>query len=384
MPSLELDWPLEQPILVACSGGSDSLALLYLLRESGRPLEVAHLDHAGRPESSDQAERLRKLCQDWNIPYHSRRLRVDCWARRYGMSWEAAARQLRYGWLQRLAQQRGALIVTGHTADDQAETVLMRMLQGCTLVGLAGIYPLGWRLARPLLGWRRSQLRQELERRGLSWFEDPSNQDPRFLRVQLRQQVMPLLEGLNSGVVAHLAQLAQDALELRPVLARERPLKTMNRLEFEELIHRLWLQLQPPAGVRWSRLHAQRIFTVLADDQWQTWNLPGGIWAEWDGRRLALGRPPALPSPPSDALEWRFRRPGDQWLGRSLKKVFHDWRVPRRARFTLPLLVRPPHEVLAVLGLHCQPEVSEWVDAHQERSGLLIVEAAGRDEHTTD
>jgi tRNA(Ile)-lysidine synthetase-like protein len=356
--------------------------LLHLVRDGGWPVEVAHLDHAGRPDSSLQAQRLGEICQQLQVPYHCRRIRVSAWARRYGLSWEAAGRELRYAWLKRLAQEREALLVTGHTADDQAETVLMRMLQGCTLVGLAGVYPQGLKLARPLLGWRRHQLRQHLERLGLTWFEDPSNQDPRFLRVRLRQQLMPLLEGLNSGAVAHLAQLAQDALELRPLLARPLPLAQMGRLEFEEFVHGLWLSLQPSLGSRWSRKHAQSLFAALKSDRWCSWNLPGQIWAEWNGHQLALGRPLALPDRAPGGLVWRYRRPGDRWGERSLKRIFHDWKVPRRARPGLPVLVRPPHQVVAVWGWRSQPDVADWVD--MERSGLVIVEAAGRDEQATD
>lgn len=382
MPSIKLDWPLESPVLVACSGGSDSLALLHLVRDGGWPVEVAHLDHGGRPDSAQQALRLGQLCHQMQLPYHSRRLEVARWAGRYKMSWEAAGRELRYSWLKKLAQRRGALLVTGHTADDQAETVLMRMLQGCTLVGLAGVYPQGLRLARPLLGWRRQDLRLELQRRGLSWFEDPSNQDQRFLRVRLRQQVLPLLEGLNSGLVRHLGQLAQDALELRQLLNRPRPLLDLSRLEFEELLHRHWLALGPPVGTRWNRQHAHVLFAALSSPQWRSFNLPGGCWAEWNGRQLVLGRQQPLPDQAPAGLLWRTRKPGDCWDGRSLKKVFHDWKVPRLARAGIPLLVRPPHQVLAVPGFGCQPEVPEWV--HRERSGLIIVEAPGRDEQATD
>lgn len=382
MTGLDLDYPAGASVLVACSGGSDSLALLHLLKDDGRwPLQVAHLDHAGRPDSHQQARQLSQLCRQLALPFHTRRLHVEKWARRYGLSWEAAGRELRYLWLKKLAEKLDALLVTAHTADDQAETVVMRLISGSTLVGLAGIYPQGLRLARPLLHWRRQQLRAELERRGLSWFEDPSNQDPRFLRVRLRNHLMPLLEELNAGAVEHLTQLAEDALLLRPLLQRTTPLLQMNRLEFEEFIHGLWLALNPPPGSRWNRRHAQSIFAALPQKTWRSWNLPGNTWAEWDGRRLALGRPVDLPLLTPPGLEWRTRLPGDHWQGRSLKRILNDWRVPRRARDSLPLLVRPPHEVLAVLGFRNQPEVASWT--LQERSGLLIVEAAAPDEHAT-
>jgi len=299
------------------------------------------------------------------------------------MSWEAAAREVRYAWLGRLAQERGALLVTGHTLDDQAETVLMRLVQGCTLTGLAGVFPNG----RPLLRHTREELQGQLRERRVEWFEDPGNQDPRFLRVRLRHEVLPLLKELNAGVVRHLGQLAEDALELRTVLRRPRELRSLSRLEFDELLHDCWCQLGPPLGVRFQRAQAREIYDSLPSAQWKSWNLPGNFWAEWDGRRLSLGRARALPKKAPPGCLWRFRQGGDRWtlrvadssatsLERSLKKMLPAWGVPRRARDQLPLLVRPPHEVLAVLGFACQAEVADWVP--EERSGLLIVEAPGR------
>ena len=382
MPPIELDWPLEAPVLVACSAGSDSLALLYLLREQGRALQVAHLDHAGRSDSHLPADFLEKLCRGWEVPFFRRRLHVQSWARRYGMSWEAAAREVRYHWLRRLARQQGALLVTAHTLDDQAETVLLRLVQGTALTGLAGIHPRADGLARPVLGWSREQLQNELRVRGVKWFEDPGNQNPRFPRVRLRHQVLPLLDQLNSGVRRHLAQLAEDALELRELLARPVELGQMSRLQFENFLHERWRELGPPAGVRFQRGQAAEIYAALRLTGWQSWNLPGNFWAEWDGRRLSLGRARALPLAAPAGCVWRFRQPKDRWREHSLKKMLPVWGVPRRARDQVPLLVRPPYQVLAVLGFAEEPEVASWIP--RERSGLLIVEARRQDEQATD
>lgn len=382
MPPIELDWPLEAPVLVACSAGSDSLALLYLLREQGRPLLVAHLDHGGRPDSRRPADFLERLCGSWGVPFFRRRLSVGKWARRYGMSWEAAARDLRYHWLGGVARQHGALVVTAHTLDDQAETFLLRLVNGTTLTGLAGIHPRTEWLARPLLSWTRIQLQEELRLRGAEWFEDPGNQDPRFPRVRLRHEVLPLLESLNSGLKVHLAQLAQDALELRELLRVPVDLAEMSRLHFEEFLHEHWRQLGPPPGVRFQRSLALEIFRAMGRQEWRSWNLPGNFWAEWDGRRLSLGRPRTLPQQAPEGCVWRFRLGGERWGERPLKKMLPVWGVPRRARDQVPLLVRPPHQVLAVLGFAEQPEVAAWVP--QERSGLLIVESRRQDEQATD
>ena len=379
MPPIELEWPLTEAVLVACSAGSDSLALLYLLKEQGRRLEVAYLDHGERPEP---AEYLGKLCLEWGLPFHQRRLNVAGWARRYGLSWEAAGRELRYHWLHRLARRRAALLVTAHTQDDQAETLLLRLITGTTLTGLTGIQARLPGLARPVLGWTRTELQEQLLQRGVAWIEDPYNYDPRFPRVRIRSEVLPLLTQINAGSTRHLAQIAQDAAELRPLLKRPAPLLEMNRLEFEEFLHERWRELSPATGVRFVRSQATEIYRALQSKEWRSWNLPGNFWAEWDGNRLSLGRPRNLPDKAPPGCGWRFRQPGDRWQGRCLKKMLVAWGVPRRARDQLPLLVRPPGQVLAVLGFQAEPEVAGWLP--EERSGLLIVEARPGDEQATD
>ena len=327
----------DQPYLLACSGGGDSLALAHLLREQKYAFEVAYLDHG---QGSSAQPFLEQLCAQWKVRFWWRRLHVQAWARRYGMSWEAAGRELRYAWLRRLAAGRGAQLLTAHTADDQAETVLLRILQGTTLSGLSAIEPAG----RPLLGLRRTQLREYLRQSGQVWLEDPANEEPRFTRVALRQRIMPLLEELNSGVVGHLLALAQDAGELRRILACEKPLREMNRLEFEEWLHRSWRSLVP-SPARWQREHARGIWQLIQGQDWGCLNLPGQSWAEWDGQRLALG----LDDYPLPGPQWRYRQAGDTWKGRPLKECMRTWGMPRRLRDVVPLRAQG-QEVLEIPG----------------------------------
>lgn len=397
-----IDWPHGRPLLVACSGGADSLALLDLLGGGPWPLQVAYLDHGAGASFS----LLSDFCQCRGLKLWRRQLRVSAWAARYAMSWEAAARHLRYRWLLGLALRQDAMLVTGHSADDQAETVLLRLLQGTTLVGLAGIHERGDRLCRPLLGFRRVELRQYLEARGIAWQEDPMNQDSRFLRVAVRQRLLPILESLNAGSVSHLAQIAQDAQELRPLLQTRLPLADLSRLQFEEWIHSQWRDLQPALGARWERTHSLRIFQAILQRPRGRWDLPGGIWAEWDGRKLWMGRSwsrlPALKvgEPKTQEMDlrygvvldaqmmegwqWRTRQPGDRWLGSSLKKSFYEWQMPRGLRDRWPLLIRPPHQVIWVPGWRvcCQtgPREKGLAFELQERSALALVEAAARHE----
>lgn len=201
-------------VLVAVSGGCDSVALLHLLRfsEAGRglALHAAHFDHAMRPESGRDAAWVRGVCRAWGVPLLEERARE-------ALRGEAAARQARYRFLRRAAGECGAeWIATAHQADDQAETVLFRVLRGTGLRGLRGIdavHPSG--LLRPLLPFWREEVEAYARRAGLRWRNDPTNLSLQPARNRLRRQVLPLVErtvapGARRSLV-RLAELARAA-----------------------------------------------------------------------------------------------------------------------------------------------------------------------------
>jgi tRNA(Ile)-lysidine synthase len=209
-----------ETVLVAVSGGSDSVALLYLLRALVPTwhlgLHVLHVDHGLRSESARDAEFVRRLSARLGVPAEVAEIRVD----RAG-SREAAARDARYRALQEHAERVGAdRIAVAHTADDQAETVLMRLLQGAGLRGLAGIPPTRGRIIRPLLTQRRRALRALLVSAGIEWLEDPSNDDRAFLRNRIRHEILPALAVAGHpeivealGRAARHARQATNAIE---------------------------------------------------------------------------------------------------------------------------------------------------------------------------
>jgi tRNA(Ile)-lysidine synthase len=201
-----------ESVLVAVSGGADSVALLDVLREIAPRLHLSlacvHVDHGLRPEAPADAEFVQRLCAEQSIPFHLERVTV-----RQGPPWdglEAEARRARYAAFESRAGRVGATrIATGHTADDQAETVLMRLLQGAGPRGLAGIAPARGRLVRPLLDIRRAEIVAHLRSRGVGWVEDETNVDRRFLRNRLRHDVLPaLVESLGPQVVPALCRAA--------------------------------------------------------------------------------------------------------------------------------------------------------------------------------
>lgn len=207
-----------ESVLVAVSGGADSVALLDVLRELAPPLGLSiacvHVDHGLRPGAPVDAEFVERLCAELGIAFHLERVTV-----RRGPPWEgleAEARRARYAALESRARAAGATrIATGHTADDQAETVLMRLLQGAGPRGLAGIAPVRGRLVRPLLEIRREEIVAHLRSLGTAWVEDETNSDHRFLRNRLRHDVLPaLVESLGPHVVPALCRSAALARRL--------------------------------------------------------------------------------------------------------------------------------------------------------------------------
>ena len=199
-------------VLVAVSGGADSVALLDVLCSLASPLglrlECVHVHHGLRPEADADADFVRDLCLTLGVPFHFERVDVRRQPPWEGL--EAEARRVRHAALQERARLVGAArIATGHTADDQAETVLMRLLAGAGPRGLAGIAPAHGPIVRPLLEARRVEIVDHLKSRGLDWREDVTNRDPIFLRNRLRHDVLPhLSRALGSDVAAALCRSA--------------------------------------------------------------------------------------------------------------------------------------------------------------------------------
>jgi tRNA(Ile)-lysidine synthase len=197
-------------VVVAVSGGPDSVALLDLIADVGPGLGlapvVAHVDHGIAPESGEVARRVAALAARYGLPFRSTALGLGPGAG------ETAARARRYDWLERLRREVGAsYVLTAHHADDQAETVLMRALEGSGPAGLAGMAARRGSLVRPLLPFRREELGRHLRARGLEAWQDPANADSRYLRSWLRAELLPSLRRRLPDVDARLLRLADEA-----------------------------------------------------------------------------------------------------------------------------------------------------------------------------
>ncbi len=216
--------PPGSGIVVACSGGGDSVALLHLLAAERRArdweLVVAHLDHGLRPAAAAEAAFVRALAGELELPCLVERCRVKQ-ERRPGESIESAARRLRYAFLRAVRDDRlpGGLIATGHTLDDQLETLALRLERGAGLRGLRGILPRrADGVVRPLMGVRRDELRAWLGARSLTWCEDETNRDVTLARNRWRQLLAELVEERYAELLAAAARLGRAAERLQPPL----------------------------------------------------------------------------------------------------------------------------------------------------------------------
>ncbi len=199
----------SQRIVVALSGGADSVALLHLLADPslGLDLVAAHVHHGIRGAEADaDAAFCAQLCERLGVPFHLLHLTPPVSP---AEGREAAWRVARYRLLDELAGRLGAVAVaTAHHRDDVAEGVLVQLLRGAGVRALAGIAEVRGRVVRPLLPWSRADLVHWLESHGLGWREDSSNRDLTHLRNRVRHEVLPALEGISPRLREHLVRLA--------------------------------------------------------------------------------------------------------------------------------------------------------------------------------
>jgi tRNA(Ile)-lysidine synthase len=301
---------LEGTVLVAVSGGADSLALLAATafeapKQSVRALAVT-VDHGLQPGSADQAAAVLKQAAQLGVEA----LAVEVEVAAAGGP-EAAARTARYAALQEVAAREGAVaVLLGHTLDDQAETVLLGLARGSGARSLAGMREVNGLLRRPFLALRRATTEAACEAQRLQPWHDPMNDDPAFTRVRVRTQVLPSLElALGPGVAEALArtaeQLAQDSDALdswaATVLADQRGLDVELLAALPAAVRGRVLRLAAlAAGVPGGSLgstHVRELDRLVTDWHGQgPVALPGAVSATRDCGRLLLSPPRRLPA----------------------------------------------------------------------------------------
>ena len=374
-------------VLVAVSGGPDSTALLHALVHLEPRLNIelaaAVVDHGLRPEATAEANLVAERCRSLGVCCEILSVDVKAACRPH-VSLQEAARNVRLKALQETAARLGcARVALGHTADDQAETVLFRIVRGTGLSGLGGISYQRGIFIRPLLDVRRKGIMAFLAKRRIPFVEDPSNANRHYTRVRIRLDLLPQLRRENPRVVDALLSLAQDAR----AISSGAPASTLDLTSVPRraaaLIQRMAVQGQgtrrvsvPQGEVVVSygnvefRPRGRRDSSIRPSPESIRVEGPGIYYlpGRGDGRALKLeeGRHPALP--PTEAaifdaariarpLEVRAWRPGDRLRprgGRGSRKVsdlFVDAKIPRELRRELPVLATADGTILFVAGV---------------------------------
>ena len=241
---------IAPPVVAACSGGPDSIALLALAVAAGLEPVAVHVDHGLRAESADEAGFVATVAQQLGAPFRAERVAVEP-----GPNLEARARDARYRALERSRIAVGATtILVGHTADDQAETVLLNVLRGSASAGLGGMPGVRGHVARPLLGLRRAETSRVCAALGVTPIADPMNDDPAFRRVQIRHEVIPALERAAGR-------------DLVPVLARQADVLRAESEFLDDLARTAW----PGSSGDTSTAALMSLPTVLARRAVRCW-----------------------------------------------------------------------------------------------------------------
>ena len=275
-------------VICAVSGGADSMALLWsfwLLREKlGIELAAAHFNHGLRGAESDRDEAfVREFCDRFDIPLFVGSGEVK--AGKKGL--EAAAREARYAFFATLDGK----IATAHTADDNAETVLMHLIRGTALDGLGGIAPVSGKVIRPMLGITRNEVVAFLEEYHISYMEDSSNAGDTFLRNRLRHHVMPLLKRENPRLAENLSEMARDlrldAAALNAMDTAETDVQTLRQLESPRQSRILARFLKENGVPDPERSHIRMAQALVFSENPSAWAaFPGGVIIAREYNRL--------------------------------------------------------------------------------------------------
>ncbi len=360
-------------VVVAVSGGPDSMALLHALWEVrvrlGLTLEVVGVDHGLRPEAAEELALVRARAEALELPFAA--LPVDVRAARgRGVSLQDAARRARLGALSRFAEGRGARrVALGHQADDQAETVLFRIVRGTGLAGLAGIPYCRTPFVRPLLDLRRDEIVRYLRRRSIPFVTDPSNADLRYARARIRHRLLPALAQENPQVVTALVALSEaargaEAPAAAPPGIGRAAAQTIRRLRLRGGSGTVDVAGHRRVEVSYGEVRVSpRLAPAAAPPAPVTIAGPGDY--PWPGGRLEIRID--LPGHADDTgfdadrVGWplvaRARRPGDRMRprggrgGRKLSDLMIDAKLARGGRDALPVVATAEGQVLFAPGL---------------------------------
>lgn len=198
----------ESRVLLAVSGGLDSMAMWHLFRQASFNLGVAHCNFQLRGQASEEDERfVLAMADEWQAPVFSRRFDTEAYARQSGESIQVAARELRYSWLEEVRRENGFThIATAHHLNDSIETLLFNLTKGCGMRGLHGIPLKNGCIIRPFLFAARSRLEQYVTEKGIPFREDATNREAKYYRNKIRHNVIPALKEINPAFEQTMAE----------------------------------------------------------------------------------------------------------------------------------------------------------------------------------
>ena len=315
-------WPEEARWIVACSGGADSLALLALAARTGHDIVAVHVDHGLRPASAYEARVVETAAAACRVEARSMRVSLA-----HGTNLEARARAARYAALEEARLDAGAdVVLTGHTLDDQAETVLLALLRGSGRAGLGGMPARRDRIVRPLLEVRRAQTHELCRLLGWAPVADPMNDDRTFTRVWLRREVIPRLEaGADRdliGVLGRQARVLRDESDLldsladealAPAMAADHSLACAALCTVPIALARRMVRRWLPSAV--AADHVDAVLAVARGERRAT-NLLGGLSVRRTSGRLVVERVEQIGStPPDRAAPVSLTVPGEGRFG---------------------------------------------------------------------
>lgn len=363
---------LSDRVLVALSGGADSVALLRVLLVLGYRCEAAHCNFHLRGEESDRDERfVRELCRGLGVTLHVTHFDTAVYASQHRVSIEMAARELRYAWFERLRAERGmAVIAVAHHRDDSVETFLLNLVRGAGINGLKGITPHNGSVVRPLLEVDRRDILAYLHHLHQDYVTDSTNLQDEYLRNKIRLNILPMLRELNPSVSAGIAETSRRLADVALIYNKEIE-EGKNRVMTQDghiLIPRLMEEVAP-AALLFEILHPLGFHSVQVGDVFRSLSAQSGkrfVSAEWE---LLRDRTELLIRPLQQGDgEWSEHLPR---LATETLDITPDFMIPKDKdtacldadKVTEPLTVRKwqPGDKFVPFGMKGKKKVSDYL-----------------------
>lgn len=317
-------------VLVALSGGADSVALLRVLLELGFSCEAAHCNFRLRGKESDRDEAfVRELCQSQGVPLQVIHFETEAYAVEQRISIEMAARKLRYDWFEKMRQERNCrVIAVAHHRNDSAETFLLNLVRGTGIRGLKGMAPVNGAVVRPLLGVDREQILHYLTSLGQSYVTDSTNLQDEYVRNKIRLDIIPKFQEINPSFQNSLLETAERLAQVEAIYRRgiEEAMKRVLSDELRMDIAALLREVSPQA-ILYEWLYPLGFNASQLDDIFRGLEGECGRWYEVQEWRLLRDRDYLILSP-AVSSEKKYRLVVERFT------VAEPFRVPADLRKT--------------------------------------------------